>query len=140
MKKRIAIQNLRPGMFIAGLDQSWFKTPFLRHKWLVKRYDEIFLLRSYGVQNVFIDTEKGCDVHEASSGQEGFVPPTASEDSASPPALNLAPNPEDIEAARVLRADAISTLDVFFHQLEAPSPLNISQKFETWSAPCWMAF
>ena len=69
MKKRIAIQDLRPGMFIAGMDQSWFQTPFLRHKWLVKREDEITLLRSYGIQDIFIDTEKGCDVMEVSSIQ-----------------------------------------------------------------------
>ena len=66
MKKRIAIEELRPGMYIAGMDQSWFHTPFLRHTWLVKREDEIGLLRSYGIQDVFIDTEKGCDVLEAS--------------------------------------------------------------------------
>lgn len=59
MKKRIPIQELRPGMFIAGLDQSWFKTPFLRHQWRIKREDEISLLRSYGIQEVIIDTERG---------------------------------------------------------------------------------
>jgi len=37
MKKRISIQDLRPGMYITGMDQSWFKTPFLRHKWTIKR-------------------------------------------------------------------------------------------------------
>jgi len=126
MKKRIAIQDLRPGMYIAGMDQSWFQTPFLRHKWLVKREDEITLLRSYGIQDVFIDTEKGCNVIEAPHIQETSKPQdVSSDDTPSPPGLDLGPNPEDIESARALRAEAISTLDLFFSQMEAPSPQHL---------------
>ncbi len=121
MKKRIAIQDLRPGMYIAGMDQSWFQTPFLRHKWLVKRDDEITLLRSYGIQDVFIDTEKGCDVTAASNIQEPVSSQARASQSTLPPRLYLGPNPEDIESARLLRAEAISTLDVFFRQMESPS-------------------
>ena len=58
MKKRISIDRLRRGMYIAGLDQSWFKTPFLRHKWLIKREDEIHLLQAYGIQEILIDTQE----------------------------------------------------------------------------------
>lgn len=120
MKKRIAIQDLRPDMYITGMDQSWFHTPFLRHKWLVKREDEITLLRSYGIQNVFIDTEKGCDVLKASPLQESSEPPSVSDNTPSPPTLDIDLNPGDIETARILRAEAISTLDVFFRQMEIP--------------------
>ncbi len=127
MKKRIAIQDLRPGMYIAGMDQSWFQTPFLRHKWLVKREDEITLLRSYGIQDVFIDTEKGCDVIEASDIPETSQAPDVSDDTPSPASLDQGPNPEDIESARVLRAEAISTLDVFFRQMEAPSTQHLME-------------
>jgi len=128
MKKRIAIQDLRPGMYIAGMDHSWFKTPFLRHKWLVKREDEITLLRSYGIQEVFIDTEKGCNVIEAPYIQETSNPQdVSSDDMLAPPGLHLGPNPEDIESARVLRAEAISTLDLFFSQIEAPSPQHLME-------------
>ncbi len=113
MKRRIAIQDLRPGMYIAGMDQSWFQTPFLRHKWLVKRENEITLLRSYGIQDVFIDTEKGCDVL------------TVSHETPSPPPLDVGPNPEDIESARRLRAEAISTLDILFRQMGIPSTQHL---------------
>jgi HD-GYP domain-containing protein (c-di-GMP phosphodiesterase class II) len=125
MKKRIAIQDLRPGMYIAGMDQSWFQTPFLRHKWMVKRDDEITLLRSYGIQNLFIDTEKGSDVILTSSVQEPSSTHGTSDTPSPSPTLDLGPNPEDIEAARLLRAEAISTLDVFFRQMESPSPQHL---------------
>ena len=125
MKKRIAIQDLRPGMYIAGMDQSWFQTPFLRHKWLVKRDDEITLLRSYGIQDVFIDTEKGSDVILTSSVHEPSN--TYSTPDEPPPHLDFVPKPEDIESARLLRAEAISTLDVFFRQMEASSPQHLTE-------------
>ena len=128
MKKHISIQDLRPGMYITGMDQSWFKTPFLRHKWTIKREDEIALLRSYGIQEVQIDTDKGCDLAEATNDQHTLndhdvslqVPSTS-------PDLSLGPNPQDIESARILRAEAISTLDIFFRQMEAPSPQHLQE-------------
>ena len=126
MKKRISIQDLRPGMYITGMDRSWFKTPFLRHKWTIKREDEIALLRSYGIQEVQIDTDKGCDLPEVTD-----LHPTSGEDDPSletpspPTSFGLGPNPEDIESARLLRAEAISALDVFFRQMEAPSSQHL---------------
>ena len=127
MKKRIAIQDLRPGMYVAGMDQSWFQTPFLRHRWLVKRKDEISLLQSYGIQDVFIDTEKGCDVTPTSSNEDSSN--TQNDSTESPPSstLDYGPNPEDIESARLLRAEAISTLDIFFRQMEAPSSQHLME-------------
>jgi len=128
MKKRIAIQDLRPGMYITGMDQSWFKTPFLRHKWTIKREDEIALLRSYGIQEVQIDTEKGHDLAETTDVQHTLnhhdvpleSPPTS-------PNVDPGPNPADIESARILRAEAISTLDIFFHQMETLSPQHLQE-------------
>ena len=128
MKKRIAIHDLRPGMYITGMDQSWFKTPFLRHKWTIKREDEIALLRSYGIQEVQIDTEKGCDLagttdiqHTSNDHDVSLEAPSTS------PGLGPGPNPEDIKSARLLRAEAISTLDLFFRQMEAPSPPHLQE-------------
>jgi len=128
MKKRISIQDLRPGMHISGMDQSWFKTPFLRHKWTIKREDEIALLRSYGIQEVQIDTDKGCDLVEATEVQHTSNDHDASLDTPStPPGFGSGPNPEDIESARILRAEAISRLDVFFRQMESPSPQHLQE-------------
>ncbi len=126
MKKRIAIQDLRPGMYIAGMDQSWFQTPFLRHKWLVKRDDEITLLRSYGIQDVFIDTAKGADVTIDADVQETSHALSVSDELPPPPQLNFGPIPAEIESARLLRAEAISTLDIFFRQMEDASPQHLA--------------
>lgn len=128
MNKRISIQDLRPGMYITGMDRSWFKTPFLRHKWTIKREDEIALLRSYGIKEVQIDTEKGGDLVETGAGQQTSedqdLSPTAPLPS---PWVGPGPNPEDIETARLLRAEAISTMEVFFRQMESPAPQHLQE-------------
>jgi HD-GYP domain-containing protein (c-di-GMP phosphodiesterase class II) len=128
MKKRISIQDLRPGMHITGMDRSWFKTPFLRHQWTIKREDEIVLLRSYGIQEVQIDTEKGCDIAEATDVQDTpNAHATSDQTPSAAPHVSHGPNPEEIESARLLRAEAISTLDIFFRQMETPLSRHLQE-------------
>lgn len=114
-------------MYITGMDRSWFKTPFLRHQWTVKREDEIALLVSYGIQEVQIDTERGRDLaedgkidHPQNDRHDSLATPSS-------PMVEHRPKPEDVESARVLRAEAISTLDVFFRQMEGPSPQHLHE-------------
>lgn len=128
MKKRIPIQELRPGMFIAGLDQSWFKTPFLRHQWRIKREDEISLLRSYGIQEVIIDTERGAGAASETPPAPPF-PPSPLPSQASVVSGNPAtrPDPSEIESARMLRAEAISRLDMLFHDMHMEDPLHLEE-------------
>ena len=124
MKKRISIDLLRPGMYITGLDQSWFKTPFLRHKWLIKREDEIHLLQGYGIQEIIIDTTKGIDIldQETSSTEQhagdGSGDATA-EDSASSKDHPHDPDPQEIQTVRSLRAEAIYALDTIFQNIDS---------------------
>jgi HD-GYP domain-containing protein (c-di-GMP phosphodiesterase class II) len=52
-------------MFIVGLDRSWFETPFLFHRKLIDREEEIEQLRRHGIREVVIDTARGADVGAA---------------------------------------------------------------------------
>ena len=108
-------------MYISSLDQSWFKTPFLRHFWLVKNEDEIQLLRSYGIQQLIIDTSKGLDILEKVDEQQKTSAPSPMtidvvQDA---PISTLVPNLQDIEVVRSLRAEAIHVLDNFFEGIES---------------------
>lgn len=60
-KRTIAITRLRVGMYLIGIDRSWFHTPFLRNKFLLKEEREIAALRKAGVSEVVIDTDLGLD-------------------------------------------------------------------------------
>ncbi|MGH7180346.1 MAG: DUF3391 domain-containing protein, partial [Nitrospiraceae bacterium] len=60
--KTITIDQLKPGMFIVGMDQPWYRTPFLIHKRFIRNTKEIDLLRQIGVRELKIDSSQGLDV------------------------------------------------------------------------------
>ena len=62
MRKRIPLCQLRVGMYVAGIDGSWFRTPFLRHRFPVKTEEQIERLRRSNIHAVDIDLSKGLDV------------------------------------------------------------------------------
>ena len=66
--KTITIDQLTPGMFIVGMDQPWYRTPFLLHKRLIRHTHDIDLLRQYGIREVQIDPGRGLDVESVPSG------------------------------------------------------------------------
>jgi len=62
MRKRIPLHQLRVGMYVAGIDCSWFRTPFLKHRFLINTEEQIERLRRANVHAVDIDSAKGLDV------------------------------------------------------------------------------
>ncbi|MDH5739567.1 MAG: DUF3391 domain-containing protein, partial [Nitrospira sp.] len=65
--KRIAIDQLIPGMFIVEVDVPWYRTPFLFHKRLINDLQTIELMKQHGIQMVTIDTSKGSDLPSATT-------------------------------------------------------------------------
>jgi putative nucleotidyltransferase with HDIG domain len=66
--KTIPLDQLKPGMFIVGMDQPWYRTPFLLHKRLIRHQHDIDLLRQHGIREVKIDPGQGHDVEPGQSG------------------------------------------------------------------------
>lgn len=62
MLKKIAISEVRTGMFVASVDGPWFKHSLWKTRFLVKDEEELERLRASGVKEIFIDTSKGRDV------------------------------------------------------------------------------
>jgi len=60
-KKQITISELKPGMYVVGLDRSWFQTPFLFHRKLIKDAAEIEMFKLHGIREVVIDVSEGAD-------------------------------------------------------------------------------
>lgn len=76
MRKRIPIEQLRVGMYVVGLDISWIKTPFWRHRMRIEGLDHIEALRACGVRFVEIDAEKGLGL-ASQSGIVSMVDPSS---------------------------------------------------------------
>src|SRR5688572_21035932 len=62
MRKRISLHQLRIGMYVASIACSWFRTPFLKHRFLITTQEQIERLRRSNIQFVDIDPSKGLDV------------------------------------------------------------------------------
>ncbi len=60
--KKIRIDELKVDMFIVNLGRSWFSHPFLRNQLKITSEKQIQKLRRYGIQEVYIDPERGMDL------------------------------------------------------------------------------
>jgi HD-GYP domain-containing protein (c-di-GMP phosphodiesterase class II) len=56
---RIPVSELRIGMYVARLDLSWFRSPLLRHSFLIEHPSQIQKLVRVGVKMVDIDPDRG---------------------------------------------------------------------------------
>ena len=65
--KRIAIEQLIPGMFVVEMDVPWYRTPFLFHKRQINDLHTIELMKQHGIRMVTIDTSKGADLPSATT-------------------------------------------------------------------------
>jgi HD-GYP domain-containing protein (c-di-GMP phosphodiesterase class II) len=124
--KRISIAALKPGMFVVGMDQPWYKTPFLFHKRLVGNDEDIDLLRRHGIQEVLIDPSKGLDLEEPPSA----APPAPPVDA---PVKSDPPEPTQAElararakAARAAYGEAMKALERVLDELETGNPAAVT--------------
>lgn len=62
MLKKIAISEVRTGMFVASVDGPWLKHGLWKTRFLVKDAEALARLKSSGVEQIWIDLSKGIDV------------------------------------------------------------------------------
>jgi len=70
MIKRIKIDQLIPGMFVHDLNCGWLENQFLSYSLKVKDEKTLNQIVANGIQEVYIDTEKGIDVSDAPTEDE----------------------------------------------------------------------
>ena len=64
LRQRISTAQLQPGMFLVRILDSWWKSPFFRHRRLLKTMAEVEQLKRSGIREVEIDTSKGIGLSE----------------------------------------------------------------------------
>ncbi|CAJ0693915.1 Cyclic di-GMP phosphodiesterase [Ralstonia mannitolilytica] len=75
MRKRIAIEDLRVGMYLDEFVGSWLDHPFWRARFRVEDAAQLQRLRTSGVREVWIDTARGTDVAAARALPTAVAPP-----------------------------------------------------------------
>jgi len=144
--KTIPIERLKVGMFIVGMDRSWFQTPFFSHRWLLKRDEDLARLKASGIKEVTIDVAIGAD-EDPAENMKRDAPSAKQEESfgglgtngtaicagpelveglherrdtpSSPPRLE-----EEVELARNVRADALQAVERIFNGIKTGAPLD----------------
>lgn len=64
MLKKVAVSDLRMGMYIHELCGSWMDHSFWRSRFLIRKESDLERLRTSRLQWVWIDTRRGADVHQ----------------------------------------------------------------------------
>jgi putative nucleotidyltransferase with HDIG domain len=118
MKKTIDINDLKLGMFMIGVEESWLKTPFFFHRRLISQESDIVLLKRYGIQKVVIDPARGGDVESPPTEHPGQADPEPSmpvpEPDWSPKRRPEEACMEELAAAKVIRAEAVAAIERIF--------------------------
>jgi len=69
MLKRIAVKDVRMGMFITELCGSWMEHPFFKTKFLLTDTQDLESLLKSGIKEIWINTDKGLDADEIVPGK-----------------------------------------------------------------------
>lgn len=95
-------------MHVAKLDVAWFRSPFMRHSFLIRTDEQIEKLRRAGVKHLSIDPARGLDIQDPTAPAEHPLPLAAFP---TPPAAgkgseirSLAAMAQELLAARSARA------------------------------------
>lgn len=70
MSKKIPIDQLKPGMYVADLGAEWMDHPFLRSSFAVKDEATVRKIAEAGIRELYIDPERGLDVPNAPTREE----------------------------------------------------------------------
>ncbi len=133
MRKRISLEQLRVGMYVAGIDCSWFRTPFLKHRFLINTEEQIERLRRSNARAVDIDPSKGLDVASFPIEQEtlhtiGLRTSTQATPSHDEP-HSLARLSQELTIAQETREKLIQSVKTVFDEISKtgaprPGPVN----------------
>ncbi|WHZ13389.1 MAG: Metal-dependent phosphohydrolase [Nitrospira sp.] len=108
-------------MHVAKLDVAWFRSPFLRHSFLVRTEEQIDKLRRAGVKHLQIDPSRGIDLPEASDPLPARPPAVAqlwsTTGEGKPAVRSLAAMTEELQAARAARAQLEQSVQSTFSRI-----------------------
>lgn len=131
MLKKINVRDVRAGMFVHEICGSWMDHPFWKRAFLLSENEDLKTLKSCGVQEVWIDTDKGLDVGtdavvatdaEAKAGVEAELSQIAKE----PPSAPRIPMHDELERARKLQAKSKAAVTSMFQEVRMGNAIKVS--------------
>jgi HD-GYP domain-containing protein (c-di-GMP phosphodiesterase class II) len=127
--KRIPLSALKIGMYVAGFDLSWFRSPFLRHRFLVQTEGQIQQLRRVGIHAVDVDPSLGLDP-DALPPDSRPAERTLSADhtgaSAKAAPKSLETLSQELALAREARQQLLQSVESLFDRIATTGPVGSS--------------
>ena len=125
MLRKIDLDQLTPGMYVARLDRSWLDVPIFRHR--ITSPEQVRQLRQHQVREVFIDTEKGDDVAASPGGDGAARPPAAASLFGRRAASPVDPTPFEQEIAQADRTfhQALDTISSAMEAVGSGGPMDL---------------
>ncbi|MEK6802808.1 MAG: DUF3391 domain-containing protein [Nitrospirota bacterium] len=117
----ITIDALQIGMHVAKLGVAWFRSPFMRHSFLIRTDEQIEKLRRAGVKHLSIDPAKGLDLPGTAAAPQDE--PGAMGQPSVPPAQStsevrsLATMTQELLTARTARAQLEVSVQATFSRI-----------------------
>ena len=132
MLKKIRVRNVRSGMFIHEICGSWMDHPFWKKAFLLSEDEDLNTLKTCGIQEVWIDTEKGLDI------DSGAVVSTSEEEQRKvddellkivkePSPEPRAPLHEELERARKLQAKSKAAVTSMFQEVRMGNAIKVGE-------------
>lgn len=131
MLKKIRVRDVRSGMFINEICGSWMDHPFWKKAFLLSASEDLNTLKTCGIQEVWIDTEKGLDIESASVVSTPAEEKKKIEDEL----LRIAKEPstkphiplhEELERARKLQAKSKAAVTSMFQEVRMGNAIKVS--------------
>lgn len=132
MLKKIQVGDVRSGMFIHEICGSWMDHPFWKKSFLLATAEDLKTLKTCGIQELWIDTDKGLDVESAAIVSTVEEEQKKIEDELLKIAKEPTPEPrtpihEELERARKLQAKSKAAVTSMFQEARMGNAIKVSE-------------
>jgi putative nucleotidyltransferase with HDIG domain len=132
MLKKIRVRDVRSGMFIHEICGSWMDHPFWKKAFLLSANEDLKALKTCGIQEIWIDTEKGLDIEPESVVSTSAEEKKKVEDELLQIAKEPSPEPhapmhEELERARKLQARSKAAVTSMFREARMGNAIKVSE-------------
>jgi putative nucleotidyltransferase with HDIG domain len=132
MLKKIHVRDVRSGMFIHEICGSWMDHPFWKKAFLLDSDEDLNALKNCGIQEIWIDTQRGLNVQSAAVLSSPAEEKKKIEDELLKIIKEPSPEPripihEEMERARKLQAKSRAAVTSMFHEARMGNAIKVSE-------------
>ena len=121
MIKKIRLDQLEPGMFVADFNCGWLEHPFLTNSVFIKDAHTIEKIKEFGIQELYIDTKKGADIGKGRGKAREEVQKELHEEmfrlvEMERTVINTVPMEEEVHHAKAVKHEAKKVVTGILHE------------------------